>query len=88
MTLRSDRRQTAWAVSGDRSAYRAVDDEVQQALDDVMRSVHPQIQAALEPFGLSAFDILVPVYHQVIYEDEAPIYAQAMRNRLSERSNA
>lgn len=54
---------------------------VQRAIERATEAAHDALVAELAPFGLSPLDIVVPVFEQVIYEDEVPIYAQMVRDR-------
>jgi len=54
---------------------------VQEAIDRATTGVYDALVRELEPFGLTPFDIVVPTYEQVIYEDEVPIFAALVRGR-------
>lgn len=55
---------------------------VQYALREVERRMQPDIDTALAPYGLTAFDIAAPAYRRVVYVDECPIYARVYRDRM------
>lgn len=55
--------------------------EVQEAIDRATHACRDALVRELEPFGLTPFDIVVPTYEQVIYEDEVPIFAALERSR-------
>lgn len=61
--------------------------DVQEAIERATQVAHDALVRELEPFGLSPLDIVIPVFEQVIYEDEVPIYARMLRDRQNRGSD-
>lgn len=81
-------RRVALTPDGEDIVTRPVSPAVQRTIERALEVAHDALCAELAPFGLHPLDIAVPTFEQVVYEDEAPVYARIVRARMREKGTS
>lgn len=73
-------------IIGDEFITAPVAAPVQAAIERAITAAYEALCCALAPSGMTPLDIAVPVFEQLIYEDEVPIFLALLRERAEKET--